>query len=86
MHVLIGVWTDPEGILASIPTVLTTFIGMHFGNVLIAHKVSLLMDHDLVDYMSLHLGRTRRIPAGPLHALDALAAAVDRAVFDWNAH
>ena len=31
---------DPEGILSSIPAVLTTFIGMHFGNVLIEHKVS----------------------------------------------
>jgi len=29
---------DPEGILASLPTVLTTFLGFHFGNVLIHFK------------------------------------------------
>ncbi len=29
---------DPEGTLASIPTVLTTFIGMHFGNILLTYK------------------------------------------------
>jgi heparan-alpha-glucosaminide N-acetyltransferase len=31
---------DPEGTLTSFPTVLTTFIGFHFGNVLIHYKVS----------------------------------------------
>jgi heparan-alpha-glucosaminide N-acetyltransferase len=30
---------DPEGILSSLPTVLTTFIGFHFGNVLIQYTV-----------------------------------------------
>ena len=30
---------DPEGILSSLPGVLTTFIGFHFGNVLIQYEV-----------------------------------------------
>ena len=36
---------DPEGILSSVPTVLTTWIGMHYGNVLVAmssHRQRLL--------------------------------------------
>ena len=36
---------DPEGILSSVPGVLTTFIGFHFGNVLIEYSVRCVMSH-----------------------------------------
>lgn len=51
---------DPEGILSSLPTVLTTFIGFHFGNVLIHYKV----DHyiwQLIDLMTLFSKNTKFI-------------------------